>query len=233
MTIELILRTAVLVVMGTISVSLWTVRVALTARARRLAAAAAAGVEAVVFALVFTSVMSSLNSPVEVAGYAVGVAAGTLLGVVADTRLSTGQSAVRVVASGTGERLVSLLRGKGWPVTALRADGVGGDAAMLIVAVDDSRLPRLLGDLLEMAPDAFWTVERLQAAKSSTLPAGYHQLRARRTGRPSRRIGVAGPAEAPRQSRSPRRAHHPRTRRRNMDGRRAGAVSPAACGSVG
>jgi hypothetical protein len=42
--------------------------------------------------------------PLEVGGYALGVAAGTLLGVVLDARLSTGQSALRVVVPGDGKR---------------------------------------------------------------------------------------------------------------------------------
>ena len=52
MSAELVLRTCVLIVLGTVSVSLWTIRVALTARGRRLAASAMARVEATVFVLV-------------------------------------------------------------------------------------------------------------------------------------------------------------------------------------
>ena len=74
MNADLLLHTSFLTVMGTISVALWTIRVALTGRGRRLAASATAGIEAVVFVLVFVSVLSSLNSPVEVGGYAVGPA---------------------------------------------------------------------------------------------------------------------------------------------------------------
>lgn len=179
MTADLALRAALLIVMGTISVSLWTVRVALTARARRLAASAAAGVEAVVFALVFATVLSSLNSPVEVGGYAVGVALGTMLGVVADSRLAAGQSAVRIIVNGAGHSEVASLRNRGWPATRLQAEGLDGAAALLLVVVDDSRLSRLEADLHDLAPDAFWSVERIQTVKPSILPAGYHQARGR------------------------------------------------------
>lgn len=185
MTAEVLLRTAMLVVLGTISVSLCTVRVALTARGRRLAAAGAAGVEAVVFVLAFSSVLSSLDSPVEVAGYAAGVAAGTLVGVVADARLSTGQSAVRIIVRGAGDGVVTALRGRGWPATRLRADGLDGEVALLLVVLDDARLPALLADLRDVAPAAFWAVERLQSANPSPLPEGYRQLRGWRAGRVS------------------------------------------------
>ena len=152
MTGELIARTAVLIAMGTVSVSLWTIRVAMTARGRRLAASVTAGVEAVVFALVFASVLSRLNSPVEVAGYAIGVAAGTLLGVVAESRLSAGQSTVRIIVDGAGDSPALALRARGWPATRLRADGLTGQATVLLVIVDDARLPRLLADRANSSP---------------------------------------------------------------------------------
>jgi uncharacterized protein YebE (UPF0316 family) len=183
--VDLIARTGLLVGAGTVSVSLWTVRVALTARGRQLGSSLTAGVEAVVFALAFASVLASLHSPVEVAGYAVGVALGTLLGVKLDSRLSTGQSTVRVFVNGDGEQLARVLRAACWPVVRLGGEGVQGAAALLLVVLDDARLPRLLADLRALTPEAFWTVERLQAVQPSLLPAGYRQI-GRATGRRSR-----------------------------------------------
>ncbi len=180
MNADVLLRSGFLIAMGTVSVSLWTIRVALTGRGRRLAASAIAGIEAVVFVLVFASVLSSLSSPVEVGGYAVGVAAGTLLGVVADARLSTGQSAVRIVVDGTGDDLVLELRARAWPATRLQGDGVKGGIALMLLVVDDVHLPRLVADLHRLAPEAFWAVERLQSAKPAVLPAEYRQFGPRR-----------------------------------------------------
>lgn len=62
------------------SVGLWTLRVALTARGRKLLGAGIAAVEAVVFAIAFTSLAANLDSPVLLCSYATGVAGGTLLG---------------------------------------------------------------------------------------------------------------------------------------------------------
>jgi uncharacterized protein YebE (UPF0316 family) len=175
---DTVLRVLVLAGMGAASVSVWTLRVALTAEGRRSAAALVAGVEAVVFALVFASVLSSLAAPVEVAGYAVGVAAGTWLGLLADRKLATGQSAVRVVVDGDGLELAGDLRALGWPATRLAGDGVRGPATLLLVVVDVARVAAVLGDLARLAPAAFWTVERLQTAHPSPLPAGYRQVSA-------------------------------------------------------
>lgn len=147
-----------------VSVGLWTLRVALTAKSRRLAGAAIAAVEASVFALVFASLVSDLDRPGRIIGYALGVAMGTLIGMTADKRMSPGQSALRIVVAGSGAPLLDALRGRGWPATGVPASGLQGQATMLMIAVDDSCLDSLMEDVRRLAPDAFWTVERLHLA---------------------------------------------------------------------
>jgi hypothetical protein len=39
------------------------------------------------------------------------------------------------------------------------------------------RLPRILKDLEQHAPEAFWTVERLKTTRPVRLPSGYVQVR--------------------------------------------------------
>lgn len=180
-TTDVVRETVVLTLMGALSVSLWTIRVALTARGRRTAASAAAGIEAVVFALVFSSVLTSLNAPVEIAGYAVGVAGGTMLGVLTASRLSTGQSAVRIIVDGSGQDLTAALRACGWPVTRLPAEGLYGSAALLLLVVDDAQLSRTIRDVERLAGDAFWTTERLRDAHPAVLLPAYRQVRQRRS----------------------------------------------------
>jgi len=70
------------------SVSLWTLRVALTARSHKAMAAAAASVEATVFVLAFSRVLSSLDSVVQVVAYATGVGCGTLVGLSINDRIN-------------------------------------------------------------------------------------------------------------------------------------------------
>lgn len=126
--------------------------------------------------MVFASVLSSMDSPLEIAGDAVGVSAGTLLGVFADARLSTGKTAAHIVVDGDGERLAVDLARLGWPATRVPARGLDGAAALLLLVVDDTRVHRLLADLNAHAPDAFWTLERLQTAHPAHLAGGYRQI---------------------------------------------------------
>lgn len=147
-----------MVALATASVGLWTLRVALAARGRKVAGAAVAAVEAVVFAVTFSRL--DLAAPDRVGGYAVGVAFGTLLGLALDERLSGGQSELRVVVPGLQPCLVHTLRNGGWPATSFTGDGADGPVTLLFVAADDSRLPALLEDVRRTVPAASWTVHR-------------------------------------------------------------------------
>jgi len=168
------LQMAVLAVM---SVGLWTLRVALTARGRKVAGSVTAGLEALVFLLAFSRVLTEMDAIERLAGYAVGVAAGTLLGVFLDERLSAGQSEVRIVTAGRDLRIVRELHDLGWPVTWTRGHGPVGEVTVAFVAVDDTRLSRFLKDLQGRAPEEFWTVERLRSARAVREHEGWTQIR--------------------------------------------------------
>jgi uncharacterized protein YebE (UPF0316 family) len=160
--------------LAAVSVGLWTLRVALSARGTALVGAAVAGVEAVVYVVAFGRIVSDLDSSARLIGYAVGVVAGTLLGMTVDRRVSSGQSEVRVVTEDEG--LVAALHEHGWPATALPGAGPAGAVLVAFVALDDPQVPRLLGDLQLIAPQAFVTVERLTSSRPVPLADGFTQL---------------------------------------------------------
>jgi uncharacterized protein YebE (UPF0316 family) len=162
-----------------VSVGLWTLRVALTASGRRLPGAAVAALEASVFAMVFGSLVSDLDRPARIGGYAVGVALGTVLGISADKRMSRGRSEVRIVVGNTEASLPSELRGRGWPVTAIDADGGRGHASLVFVAIEDRCVASLLDDVRRLAPDAFWTVVALDDTHPGGLDDRFSPLGAR------------------------------------------------------
>jgi hypothetical protein len=70
-----------------LSVGLWTVRVALTARGSRVMGSSVAAAEATVFAAAFSRLLGDLDSPARIAAYGLGVAGGTLAGLWIDSRL--------------------------------------------------------------------------------------------------------------------------------------------------
>ena len=158
------------------SVGLWTLRVALTARGRTGIGAGVAAVEAVVFAVAFTNVAAHLDSPARIAGYAAGVALGTMLGLTVDHRLSMGVSEVDIVVPTRETRVAERLRSLGWPATTFPGDGPSGPVTVICVAVDDARVAELTSTVRELAPTAFWTIQRLGNAHAAALPEGFLQI---------------------------------------------------------
>jgi uncharacterized protein YebE (UPF0316 family) len=158
------------------SVGLWTLRVALTARGRKGIAAGVAAVEAIVFTIAFTKVAAHLDSPARIIGYAAGVAIGTVLGLTVDHRLSAGISEIDIIVPGQDTLAAERLRRLGWPATTFPGNGPSGPVTVICVAVDDSRVAELTTAVRQVAPNAFWTVQRLGAAHASALPDGFLQI---------------------------------------------------------
>jgi uncharacterized protein YebE (UPF0316 family) len=162
--------------LATISVGLWTVRVAVTAAGRKFAAAALAAVEAVIFVIAFTRLSGGLDSPGRLVAYAIGVGLGTLLGLVLHTRFARNHTRIDVVLPQPSPRLLDALHHRGWPTTAIAGHGLSGPVLTVSITVDDERLDDLQDDLGRLAPDAFWTVTRLSTARAPTLPPGLVQI---------------------------------------------------------
>jgi uncharacterized protein YebE (UPF0316 family) len=159
-----------------VSVALWTLRVALTARGRRVAGSITAGLEAIVFVLAFSRVAADLEAIERILGYSIGVAMGTFVGVVLDEALSAGQSELRIVTEGRHLSHVLALQREGWPVTWVPGQGPNGDVTVAFVAVDDKRVAGLVQTLKQSAPDGFVTVERLRSARAGRVDADWVQV---------------------------------------------------------
>lgn len=166
--------------LAAVAVTLWTARVALAARGRRVATALLASVEAVIFLLVFNLITSNLDAPERLVAYAAGVAAGTLAGLSVNDRLSSGQSSIQVTAPGRRPELGQALREAGWPATVHEAIGLRGPVTIVVVVVDDVRLASALADLRLIASDAFVTVQRLQRIEPVPLPVDVRAAGSRR-----------------------------------------------------
>lgn len=164
---------ATLVVAG---VTLWTLRTTFVARGDRHRAAAFAASEAVLFVSVIARVISDL-SPISLIGYGAGVAIGTYIGSWIDARVkSSGALEYRVVADEGGPEIAAALMERGWPVTAMPAHGLYGAATVLFTVIDRSDQPKLVADLVGVAPEAFWTVEEIRGVRATQLPPRFHQV---------------------------------------------------------
>jgi uncharacterized protein YebE (UPF0316 family) len=160
-----------------LSVGLWTVRVAVTARGSRALGALVAAVEATVFAVAFSRLLAGLDSPHRVAAYGLGVAAGTLLGLTLDSVLNP--QTVRVDVVDTDHTLVATLDREGWPSTSAAGFGVTGPVSMVSITTNEARLQDLVELIGSASPAAFWTVTLVRRVRPVSLPHGYTQVAGR------------------------------------------------------
>jgi uncharacterized protein YebE (UPF0316 family) len=137
-------------------VTLWTVRVAVTARGSRALAAALAATEAMLFIVAFSQLMSGFHSPHRVIAYGIGVAIGTILGLTLDKRLNPQLSRVDIVDP-TGV-VASAVEDEGWPFTRSSGHGSAGSVAVLSVVTPDTRVSDLLDLVTGTGASTFWTV---------------------------------------------------------------------------
>ena len=150
--------------LAVVSVGLWTLRVALAAGGRRVAAAIVAAVEAVVFALAFSNLVANLGSWARLAGYAIGVAVGTVAGLAINDKLSHGAAVIEVIVPGDALGLGQALHARGWPATTTAACGVNGQATVVLLVVRQRRTREVLEVVRACAPHALWTVRPVTAA---------------------------------------------------------------------
>ena len=149
--------------LATASVALWTLRVALAARGRKVAGALVASVEALAFVIAFGHVASHLDRPAFVVAYVVGVASGTFIALTFDERASRGQSLIHAVLA-DGEVLLGGLHALGWPATGQHSIGPNGEVCAVMLAVEDRKVATALHDIRGLAPEAVWTVHRVREA---------------------------------------------------------------------
>lgn len=150
-----------------LSVSPWTFRVSITARGLKLASAVMAAVEAVIYVLSFSQLITDIGSPGRVLGYGAGVAVGTALGLVLDDKTSRGHTELHLVAHGDRADLVRYFSDLGYPATSAAATGPDGPVTMMWLTVSDAKIRQVSDLVRDRAPEAFWTLRRLQDVTGS------------------------------------------------------------------
>ncbi len=161
-----------IIVARVIDVSLGTIRIILVSRGMKLLAPALGFFEILVWLLAIRQVFQHLDNPVHMAAYALGFALGNYLGIVIENRLAMGKVVVRIVTARTAEGLVGVLRGEGFSVTVVDAEGAQGPVHILFSVINRSQLPWMTGKIAEYNPKAFYTVEDVRFASGGLFLPG-------------------------------------------------------------
>ena len=153
-----------------IDVSLETLRIILLARGGRLIVPAIAFVEIIFWIVSLGLVVNEFTNPIYLISYGAGFAAGNYAGILLEERLAMGICVLRVIASEEDHALIDAIRGTGYGVTVVAAEGLHGPCTIFYSVVRRCDLFPITRMVEEMNPGAFCTVEDVRSTTRGTFP---------------------------------------------------------------
>jgi uncharacterized protein YebE (UPF0316 family) len=115
--------------------------------------------------------MQHLDRPLNYLAYAGGFAAGTWIGLLLENKLAIGLVAVRIITGKDASALMESLEAMAYGVTSFAARGVKGRVRLLLTVVPRRDLPRVMGLVTNLNPNAFVSVEDVRQASEGFFPA--------------------------------------------------------------
>jgi uncharacterized protein YebE (UPF0316 family) len=141
--------------------TLSTVRTLVTVQGERRLAWILGFIQSFLFISAIAGVLQSLTQPVNLVAFAAGYATGQVLGITLEGRMARGHSVLRVISATKGQAVVEALRGRGWGVTELPGQGLGGMVGVILCTVPRKIIPSAESTILAIDASAFVTVQHV------------------------------------------------------------------------
>lgn len=152
-------------------VSLGTVRTILMITGLRTLAVVLGVAEVTIWVLAIGGVMKYLSHPLAVVAYASGFGAGVLIGMLIEEKLALGYRIVRVISNLADIEVSSLLRAEGYRVTRVDGSGMSGPVEIAFTVIRRKQLSHVRKLMKDHAPEAFLSVERVDASQGGQAVA--------------------------------------------------------------
>lgn len=144
-----------IVIMNIVYVSLFTIRIILVMKARRILASFISMFEVFVYLMALNIVLNNIDEPLNLAAYCIGWGAGVWLGIMIEEWIALGYSTLQIVVDYESTKLPMTLREKGFGVTSWTAEGKDGPRLVMQVLTKRNQEKRLMQQIQELAPKAF------------------------------------------------------------------------------
>jgi uncharacterized protein YebE (UPF0316 family) len=151
-------------------VTLGTIRIIFTSRGQKKLAPLLGFVEVFIWVSVIAEVTSGAHNIVAYLAYGAGFATGTYVGMWIEERLAIGNLVVRAILPEDRTNLIDELRGKGYGVTSVNAQGARGPVKLVYTIVSRKNLPEVAAVIQATYPKAFFTVEELRSVEQGIFP---------------------------------------------------------------
>ncbi len=148
-------------------VSLGTLRTLLMITGHRVLAVVLGVAEVTIWIFAVGGVVNYLSYPMAVVGYAGGFGVGVLAGMMLEEKLALGYRIVRVISNLQAVDISSLLRAEGYRATRVDGSGMSGPVEIAFMVIRRKQLSHVRKLLKDHAPEAFYSIERVDAAQSA------------------------------------------------------------------
>jgi uncharacterized protein YebE (UPF0316 family) len=155
--LEMVVPALSIFALRVVDVSLYTMRLMMVMRGRKLLAWLFALFQSVVFVTALRAIMSDLGNWVKIVGYAAGFATGLVVGMAVEGRLGIGNTHLSIISPRRGQELAKELRGSGFGVTELPGKGKDGVVDVLLCDVRRRDVPAVHKIAQRVDSEAFIT----------------------------------------------------------------------------
>jgi len=152
-------------------VSIGTLRTIFTVQGRTVFAFFFAVFEVTIWITVISTVIYAVkDKPLLIVFYAFGYATGNVVGIMVERKLAFGLIILKVITRNASKALTGRLRELGQPVTVFTGEGMKGPVDELYIVCRRKDLRRLLPEVKERDPDAFYVIEQARDVSKVLRP---------------------------------------------------------------
>lgn len=145
----------IIFVINVVYVSFFTIRMILTLKGRRYAAACISTIEIVIYVVGLGLVLDNLDQIQNLIAYALGYGIGVIVGMKIEEKLALGYITVNVISTEHKQNFPKQLRDKGYGVTEWMANGLEGARLSMQILTPRKYELKLYQTIKEIDPKAF------------------------------------------------------------------------------
>ncbi len=151
-------------------VTIGTIRIVAVSKGNKILAPFLGFFEVLVWLLAIGQIMQNLSNPLCYIAYAGGFSLGNYIGIKIEERMALGKFVIRVITQKKADKLINVLRKRGYGVTSLDAEGVEGYVNIILMVAERGDLQDILEKINMYNPNAFYTVEDTRMVKYGIFP---------------------------------------------------------------
>jgi len=151
-------------------VTLGTLRFIFISRGYKWLAPTVGFFEVTIWLVAIREVLVNLRNVACVLAYGLGFATGNFIGLWLEGKLSIGMVLVRIVLRNETEGLLGFLRENNYGYTISEGEGTRERVKILFTIIKRKNLEQVLNAIFEHAPNAFYTIESIRAARQGIYP---------------------------------------------------------------